>query len=101
MLHLLCCVLTDMVHSFFETLTETRILEPKLLKPLTCDVDSVNLGSTFGSFLGAGLASMLNISSGSFDNLVLGIANQVLCTFISIAFLFLYQKKPQGYQHIS
>uniref|UniRef100_A0A2N9F869 Uncharacterized protein n=1 Tax=Fagus sylvatica TaxID=28930 RepID=A0A2N9F869_FAGSY len=27
MLHLLCCVLTDMVHSFFETLTETRILE--------------------------------------------------------------------------
>ncbi len=27
MLHLLCCVLTDMVHSFFETLTETRILD--------------------------------------------------------------------------
>lgn len=27
MLHLLCCVLIDMVHSFFETLTETRILE--------------------------------------------------------------------------
>ncbi|OMP04448.1 Biopterin transport-related protein BT1 [Corchorus olitorius] len=32
-----------------------------------------NFGSTVGSFVGAGLASILNISSGSFDNLLLGI----------------------------
>ncbi|KAJ6894534.1 hypothetical protein NC652_028335 [Populus alba x Populus x berolinensis] len=37
-----------------------------------------NLGSTLGSFVGAGLASILNLSSGSFDNLGLGIAIQVL-----------------------
>ncbi|KAJ6894535.1 hypothetical protein NC652_028335 [Populus alba x Populus x berolinensis] len=35
-----------------------------------------NLGSTLGSFVGAGLASILNLSSGSFDNLGLGIAIQ-------------------------
>ncbi|KAE8125591.1 hypothetical protein FH972_020374 [Carpinus fangiana] len=55
-----------------------------------------NLGSTLGSFMGAGLASILNISSGSFDNLGLGIAIQVLCTFIPIAFLFLIPKEATG-----
>ncbi|KAL9345865.1 hypothetical protein Peur_060718 [Populus x canadensis] len=55
-----------------------------------------NLGSTLGSFVGAGLASILNLSSGSFDNLGLGIAMQVLCTFIPIAFLFLIPKEATG-----
>lgn len=55
-----------------------------------------NLGSTVGSFVGAGLASVLNISSGSFDNLLLGIAIQVLCTFIPVAFLFLIPKEATG-----
>lgn len=55
-----------------------------------------NLGSTLGSFVGAGLASILNLSSGSFDNLGLGIAIQVLCTFIPIAFLFLIPKEATG-----
>ncbi|KAM3744280.1 hypothetical protein ACB098_06G040700 [Castanea mollissima] len=55
-----------------------------------------NLGSTLGSFMGAGLASILNISSGSFDNLLVGIVIQVLCTFIPIAFLFLIPKEATG-----
>ncbi|KAK7838169.1 putative folate-biopterin transporter 4 [Quercus suber] len=55
-----------------------------------------NLGSTLGAFMGAGLASILNISSGSFDNLLVGIVIQVLCTFIPIAFLFLIPKEATG-----
>ncbi|KAM3741342.1 hypothetical protein ACB098_08G169400 [Castanea mollissima] len=55
-----------------------------------------NLGSTLGSFMGAGLASIRNISSGSFDNLLVGIVIQVLCTFIPIAFLFLIPKEATG-----
>lgn len=55
-----------------------------------------NLGSTLGSFVGAGLASLLSISSGSFDNLLLGIVVQVLCIFIPIAFLFLIPKEATG-----
>ncbi|KAI3466234.1 hypothetical protein Pfo_022897 [Paulownia fortunei] len=55
-----------------------------------------NLGSTVGSFVGAGLASILNISSGNFDNLLLGIVIQVLCTFIPVAFLFLIPKEATG-----
>ncbi|KAH7544356.1 hypothetical protein JRO89_XS15G0154000 [Xanthoceras sorbifolium] len=55
-----------------------------------------NFGSTVGSFVGAALASVLNISSGSFDNLLLGIAIQVICTFIPIAFLFLIPKEATG-----
>ncbi|PWA89982.1 major facilitator superfamily protein [Artemisia annua] len=55
-----------------------------------------NLGATIGAFLGAGLASFLNISSGSFDNLSLGIAIQVICTFIPVCFLFLIPKEATG-----
>ncbi|KAF9672977.1 hypothetical protein SADUNF_Sadunf11G0100400 [Salix dunnii] len=55
-----------------------------------------NLGSTLGSFVGAGLASILNLSSGSFDNLGLGIAIQVLCTYFPVAFLFLIPKEATG-----
>ncbi|GMH05733.1 hypothetical protein Nepgr_007573 [Nepenthes gracilis] len=55
-----------------------------------------NFGSTVGSFMGAGLASVLNISSGSFDNLLLGISIQFFCTFIPIAFLFLIPKDATG-----
>ncbi|KAF7112241.1 hypothetical protein RHSIM_RhsimUnG0251600 [Rhododendron simsii] len=55
-----------------------------------------NFGSTLGSFVGAGLASFLNISSGSFDNLLLGVGIQVICTFIPIAFLFLIPKEATG-----
>ncbi|XAR56674.1 hypothetical protein NMG60_11037241 [Bertholletia excelsa] len=55
-----------------------------------------NLGSTLGSFVGAGLASALNISSGSFDDLFRGIGIQVICTFIPLAFLFLIPKQATG-----
>lgn len=55
-----------------------------------------NLGSAIGSFAGAGLTSILNISSGSFDNLPLGIAIHVLCNFIPVAFLFLIPKEATG-----
>ncbi|XP_047966380.1 probable folate-biopterin transporter 4 [Salvia hispanica] len=55
-----------------------------------------NLGSTVSSFVGAGLASVLNISSGSFDNLFVGIMIQVVCTFIPVAFLFLIPKEATG-----
>ncbi|KAJ9560438.1 hypothetical protein OSB04_005598 [Centaurea solstitialis] len=55
-----------------------------------------NLGSTIGSFVGAGLASVLNISSGSFDNLSFGIAIQVICTFLPVGFLFLIPKGATG-----
>ncbi|XP_057981848.1 probable folate-biopterin transporter 4 [Malania oleifera] len=55
-----------------------------------------NFGSTVGSFVGAGLASVLNISSGSFDNLLLGVTIQTLCTLIPIAFLFLIPKEATG-----
>ncbi|KAL1567027.1 putative folate-biopterin transporter 4 [Salvia divinorum] len=55
-----------------------------------------NLGSTVSSFVGAGLASVLNISSGSFDNLFVGIIIQVVCTFIPVAFLFLIPKEATG-----
>lgn len=55
-----------------------------------------NLGSTLGSFLGAGMASLLSISSGSYDNFLLGIAIYFLSTFIPIAFLFLIPKEATG-----
>ncbi|KAI8557610.1 hypothetical protein RHMOL_Rhmol04G0023100 [Rhododendron molle] len=55
-----------------------------------------NFGSTLGSFVGAGLASVLNISSGSFDNLLLGVGIQFICTFIPIAFLFLIPNEATG-----
>ncbi|KAH7658373.1 Folate-biopterin transporter protein [Dioscorea alata] len=55
-----------------------------------------NLGNTFGSFLGAALASLLNISSESFDKLVLGLNVQLISTFIPVAFLFLIPKDATG-----
>ncbi|XP_022716924.1 probable folate-biopterin transporter 4 [Durio zibethinus] len=55
-----------------------------------------NFGSTVGSFVGAGLASILNISSGSFNNLLFGIIIQLLCTFIPIMLLFLIPKEATG-----
>ncbi|CAI0379930.1 unnamed protein product, partial [Linum tenue] len=55
-----------------------------------------NFGSTVGSFVGAGLASFLNLSSGSFDNLLLGIAIQVACIYIPVLFLFLIPKEATG-----
>lgn len=55
-----------------------------------------NLGSTLGSFAGAALASFLNLSSGSFDNLLLGIAIQVFCTYIPVVLLFLIPKHATG-----
>jgi hypothetical protein len=55
-----------------------------------------NLGTTIGSFVGAGLASILNIDSGSFDNLLLGIVIHAFCNFIPIAFLFLIPKEATG-----
>ncbi|KAI7733329.1 hypothetical protein M8C21_021322 [Ambrosia artemisiifolia] len=55
-----------------------------------------NLGATISGFLGAGLASVLNISSGSFDNLSFGIAIQVICTLLPVGFLFLIPEEATG-----
>uniref|UniRef100_A0A2P2P1U2 Folate-biopterin transporter 4 n=1 Tax=Rhizophora mucronata TaxID=61149 RepID=A0A2P2P1U2_RHIMU len=55
-----------------------------------------NLSSTLGSFVGAGLASFLKLSSGSFDDLLLGIAIQLFCTFLPVAFLSLIPKEATG-----
>nr|XP_018685241.1 PREDICTED: probable folate-biopterin transporter 4 isoform X1 [Musa acuminata subsp. malaccensis] len=55
-----------------------------------------NLGATLGSFLGAALASLLNISSESFDNLIFGVAVQLLATLLPITFLFLIPKEATG-----
>jgi folate/biopterin transporter len=55
-----------------------------------------NLGNTVGSFMGAGLASLLGISSGSFDNMFMGLAIQVFCTYIPVLFLFLIPKEATG-----
>ncbi|KAF7815805.1 putative folate-biopterin transporter 4 [Senna tora] len=55
-----------------------------------------NLGSSVGSFVGAGLASLLNIDSGSFDNLLLGLVIHGFCNFIPVAFLFLIPKEATG-----
>eukprot|EP00268_Persea_americana_P053149 TRINITY_DN5996_c0_g2_i4.p1 TRINITY_DN5996_c0_g2~~TRINITY_DN5996_c0_g2_i4.p1 ORF type:complete len:516 (+),score=71.52 TRINITY_DN5996_c0_g2_i4:199-1746(+) len=55
-----------------------------------------NLGLTVNSFLGAGLASLLSISSNSFGNLHLGISVQLACTFIPIGFLYLIPKEASG-----
>ncbi|XP_024011889.1 probable folate-biopterin transporter 4 isoform X2 [Eutrema salsugineum] len=55
-----------------------------------------NLGNTVGSFMGAGLASVLGISSGSFENMFLGLAIQVFCTYIPVLFLFLIPKEATG-----
>ncbi|CAO2827596.1 unnamed protein product [Amaranthus hypochondriacus] len=55
-----------------------------------------NLGTTVGSFVGAGLASILNISSGSFDNLLIGIVIQFFCSLIPLAFLFLIPNDATG-----
>ncbi|XP_057541951.1 probable folate-biopterin transporter 4 [Amaranthus tricolor] len=55
-----------------------------------------NLGTTVGSFVGAGLASILSISSGSFDNLLIGIVFQFFCSFIPLVFLFLIPSDATG-----
>ncbi|XP_009120014.1 probable folate-biopterin transporter 4 [Brassica rapa] len=55
-----------------------------------------NLGNTVGSFMGAGLASLLGISSGSFENMSMGLAIQVFCTYIPVLFLFLIPKEATG-----
>ncbi|XP_076901434.1 putative folate-biopterin transporter 4 [Bidens hawaiensis] len=55
-----------------------------------------NFGSAMSSFFGDTLASVLNISSGSFDNLSLGIGIQVVCTLIPLVFLFLIPKDATG-----
>ncbi|XP_062179336.1 probable folate-biopterin transporter 4 isoform X1 [Phragmites australis] len=55
-----------------------------------------NLGSTLGSFLGAALASALNISTAHFDNLALGLGVQLIGTLLPIGFLFLIPKEVTG-----
>ncbi|PKA59113.1 putative folate-biopterin transporter 4 [Apostasia shenzhenica] len=55
-----------------------------------------NLGSTLGSLYGAALASVLKISSDSFDNLLYGIYFQLFSSLIPIGFLFLIPKEARG-----
>ncbi|XP_020097503.1 probable folate-biopterin transporter 4 isoform X2 [Ananas comosus] len=55
-----------------------------------------NFSSTLGSFFGAALASVLDISSENFDNLLFGIVVQLVATLLPIAFLFLIPKEATG-----
>ena len=55
-----------------------------------------NLGSTLGSFLGSALASALNLTTGHFDNLALGLGVQMICTLLPIGFLSLIPKEVTG-----
>ncbi|WVZ73582.1 hypothetical protein U9M48_021870 [Paspalum notatum var. saurae] len=55
-----------------------------------------NLGSTLGSFLGAALASGLNISTAQFDNLALGLGVQLIGTLLPIGFVFPIPKEVTG-----
>lgn len=55
-----------------------------------------NLGSTLGSFLGAAMASALNLSTAQFDNLALGLGVQMICTLLPIGFLSLIPKEVTG-----
>ncbi|ONK66700.1 uncharacterized protein A4U43_C06F11060 [Asparagus officinalis] len=55
-----------------------------------------NFGNTLGSFFGAALASMLNISSGSYQNLLYGLIMQLICTLIPVGFLFLIPQEVTG-----
>ncbi|KAF8643742.1 hypothetical protein HU200_066809 [Digitaria exilis] len=55
-----------------------------------------NFGSTLGSFLGAALASALDISAAQFDNLALGLGVQLIGTLLPIGFLFLIPKEVTG-----
>nr|CAB3471571.1 unnamed protein product [Digitaria exilis] len=55
-----------------------------------------NFGSTLGSFLGAALASALDISAAQFDNLALGLGVQLIGTLLPIWFLFLIPKEVTG-----
>ncbi|MCO5613556.1 hypothetical protein L7F22_067833 [Adiantum nelumboides] len=65
-----------------------RLCEPGIEGTLFALFMSLNnLGSTLSSFFGAGLASILHISSDHFDNLSMGICIQALCTIFPIFFL--------------
>ncbi|OAY76280.1 putative folate-biopterin transporter 4, partial [Ananas comosus] len=56
--------------------------------------DAINqFNSTLGSFFGAALASVLDISSENFDNLLFGIVMQLVATLLPIGFLFLIPKE--------
>lgn len=55
-----------------------------------------NLGNTVGSFFGAALASILDISSGSYHNLAYGLTVQLVCTLLPVGFLFLIPKEATG-----
>ncbi|KAJ6791994.1 putative folate-biopterin transporter 4 [Iris pallida] len=55
-----------------------------------------NFGNTLSSFFGAALASALNISSESFDNLLYGLTVELFCTIIPVGFLFLIPKEATG-----
>ncbi|XP_020598621.1 probable folate-biopterin transporter 4 isoform X1 [Phalaenopsis equestris] len=55
-----------------------------------------NLGSSVGSFYGAALASLLDVSYSSFHNLLYGLLIQLFSTFIPIGLLFLIPKEATG-----
>lgn len=65
-----------------------RLCEPGIEGTLFALFMSLNnLGTTLSSFFGAGLASMLHISSDQFENFSIGICIQALCTIFPIFFL--------------
>ncbi|KAI5062379.1 hypothetical protein GOP47_0022918 [Adiantum capillus-veneris] len=65
-----------------------RLCEPGIEGTLFALFMSLNnLASTVSSFFGAGLASILHISSDQFENLSMGICIQALCTIFPIFFL--------------
>lgn len=71
-----------------------RLCEPGIEGTLFALFMSLNnLGTNLSSFFGAGLASVLHISSDQFENFGMGICIQSLCTIIPILFLHLI---PEG-----
>eukprot|EP00250_Pteridium_aquilinum_P009791 c18939_g1_i1 orf=352-1632(+) len=65
-----------------------RLCEPGIEGTLFALFMSMNnLGTTLSSFFGAGLASVLHISSDQFENFGIGICIQALCTIFPIFFL--------------
>ncbi|GAB2294590.1 hypothetical protein Dimus_028791 [Dionaea muscipula] len=84
----------------FKTLSfinlSARLCPPSETTILASFMSIHNFGYSVGLFLGAGMASALEISLGSFDNLLHGVIIQFVCTFIPVAFLFLIPADATG-----
>lgn len=59
-------------------------------------MSAYNLGGTISGYFGATLASYLNISATSFDQLAFGLSIQALCTLLPVPLLFMIPKDVAG-----